>query len=334
MEPERASRDAAPPGAGGASGSVAGHAAGSESVRLAEILESHDVACARCGYNLRGLDPRGRCPECGTRVDRSVAPPLLERVDPRWVRRTARGAVLVGVGLGVWVGAVCALAAGALGIAVLLWLGMLAAWRAPVGAMLVLGVAGFGAGTVLVLAGGLLASTGERTLDGVSSVRLWRHGAHLALGAWGATIVLGGLALVGAGLWGMAERALLLGVDMYLIACALGAVVVLAVMVGHLGELLTHVPDAGLARRNARRARRIVAGVLVAVLGFQMANTLAIALGDLMQGLAWAGAAIGGAGATLMGGWLALGIVATGRRVGRCARTPGGSDVDPGTGGA
>ena len=31
-----------------------------------------DFQCRTCGYNLRGLDTDGRCPECTTAVGRSV----------------------------------------------------------------------------------------------------------------------------------------------------------------------------------------------------------------------------------------------------------------------
>jgi DNA-directed RNA polymerase subunit RPC12/RpoP len=27
-----------------------------------------DIKCFGCGYNLRGLERTGRCPECGTRI--------------------------------------------------------------------------------------------------------------------------------------------------------------------------------------------------------------------------------------------------------------------------
>ncbi len=30
------------------------------------------VRCSRCDYDLRGLDPAGRCPECGTKVRESI----------------------------------------------------------------------------------------------------------------------------------------------------------------------------------------------------------------------------------------------------------------------
>jgi hypothetical protein len=58
-----------------------------------------EVPCLRCGYNLRGLDPQGQCPECGHLVHVSVLaweeqqrrlPSILES-DPRWIRTVAEG---------------------------------------------------------------------------------------------------------------------------------------------------------------------------------------------------------------------------------------------------
>lgn len=54
-----------------------------------------DVACRRCGYNLRGLDPSGRCPECGTPVGLSCHGDLLRFADPAWVETLGRGASLI-----------------------------------------------------------------------------------------------------------------------------------------------------------------------------------------------------------------------------------------------
>lgn len=45
-----------------------------------------DLPCAHCGYNLVGLDSRGRCPECGTAVGLS----WVRRMPPRWGRGFAR----------------------------------------------------------------------------------------------------------------------------------------------------------------------------------------------------------------------------------------------------
>jgi hypothetical protein len=51
-----------------------------------------DVACRKCGYNLRGLTTDGRCPECGTAVGFSLQGDLLRFCDPRWVETLRRGA--------------------------------------------------------------------------------------------------------------------------------------------------------------------------------------------------------------------------------------------------
>ena len=65
---------------------------------------SRDIPCAECGYNLRGLAPQGRCPECG----QDVCVSLAERVapdagavvpDPRWRRQMVESLVLSLVGL-------------------------------------------------------------------------------------------------------------------------------------------------------------------------------------------------------------------------------------------
>lgn len=62
---------------------------------------ANDVACRRCGYNLRGLSQNGRCPECGTPVGLSLHGDLLRFSDPRWLEtlRTGINAILIGIGL-------------------------------------------------------------------------------------------------------------------------------------------------------------------------------------------------------------------------------------------
>jgi hypothetical protein len=52
---------------------------------------SVDLACRRCGYNLRGLNHAGRCPECGTPVGLSCHGDLLRFADPTWVDKLGRG---------------------------------------------------------------------------------------------------------------------------------------------------------------------------------------------------------------------------------------------------
>ncbi|MHC4218780.1 MAG: hypothetical protein ACYSU7_10040 [Planctomycetota bacterium] len=36
-----------------------------------------NIPCSRCGYNLRGLLPEERCPECGALVTESLRQPTL-----------------------------------------------------------------------------------------------------------------------------------------------------------------------------------------------------------------------------------------------------------------
>ena len=54
--------------------------------------------CAHCGYNLRGLPPEGKCPECGTPIARSLHGNLLSAADPAWLQRIYRGQTLIYVG--------------------------------------------------------------------------------------------------------------------------------------------------------------------------------------------------------------------------------------------
>lgn len=50
-----------------------------------------DLICVCCGYNLRGLDPGGLCPECGVAVKRSIQGNLLRYADPAWLARLIGG---------------------------------------------------------------------------------------------------------------------------------------------------------------------------------------------------------------------------------------------------
>jgi hypothetical protein len=66
-----------------------------------------DVPCAGCGYNLRGLRPTGRCPECGRLVQVSIlryrARPPRRPPDPRWAREVVEGAAVSLVAFGLLV---------------------------------------------------------------------------------------------------------------------------------------------------------------------------------------------------------------------------------------
>lgn len=56
---------------------------------------SADVACRRCGYNLRGLRDDGRCPECGTPIGLSTQGDLLRFADPDWLFKIALGLKII-----------------------------------------------------------------------------------------------------------------------------------------------------------------------------------------------------------------------------------------------
>jgi endogenous inhibitor of DNA gyrase (YacG/DUF329 family) len=66
-----------------------------------------DLPCIKCAYNLRTLPATGLCPECGAPVAPSVRGRYLHFAPPRWVRRLARGAaqlivgVLCSIGFGI-----------------------------------------------------------------------------------------------------------------------------------------------------------------------------------------------------------------------------------------
>jgi hypothetical protein len=64
----------------------------SATVRLDERgCLDEDVPCRKCGYNLRGLSPDGRCPECGVAIGRSLQGDYLRFADPQWVQTLASG---------------------------------------------------------------------------------------------------------------------------------------------------------------------------------------------------------------------------------------------------
>lgn len=52
---------------------------------------AQDLRCTVCGYNLRGLDPSGACPECNNPIWRCTQGDLLRFADPEWLEKLRLG---------------------------------------------------------------------------------------------------------------------------------------------------------------------------------------------------------------------------------------------------
>jgi serine/threonine protein kinase len=58
-----------------------------------------DVACAQCGYNLRGLAGSGKCPECGRAIRDSLFRDRLIFADEQWLRVVTAGVTTIAWGV-------------------------------------------------------------------------------------------------------------------------------------------------------------------------------------------------------------------------------------------
>lgn len=58
-------------------------------------LSKEDVACVGCGYNLRGLEPGGVCPECGLDISRSLHGDQLVYSSGEYLNSLCRGVKLI-----------------------------------------------------------------------------------------------------------------------------------------------------------------------------------------------------------------------------------------------
>jgi len=67
------------------------------------VVVLDDLPCRWCGYNLRGLSPRGECPECRTAVSHSLQGDLLRYSNPSWVRAIAHGLLLLNIAEALWI---------------------------------------------------------------------------------------------------------------------------------------------------------------------------------------------------------------------------------------
>jgi hypothetical protein len=207
-----------------------------------------DVACRRCGYNLRGLSISGACPKCGAATGLSTFGSYLRYGDPDWVEKIARGAELILYGIVAYVIGGCAGGA------------VMAITRSELGGQLII----LAAATVTMYGTWLLTTPdpGHVGEDRFALVRkLVRASIFLGLSLWFVALlissrllppavvgVLGVITLVG-------SLFSLLGQFLYML---------------YIEHLFTRVPDERQAKntRTLRWIYVITVGIMVAVSGF------------------------------------------------------------------
>ncbi len=64
-------------------------------VNLESDTVGDDAICLQCGYSIRGLPHGGRCPECGTPIQRSLQGNLLRYSSPAYLATLNRGVFLI-----------------------------------------------------------------------------------------------------------------------------------------------------------------------------------------------------------------------------------------------
>ncbi|MBT8484759.1 MAG: hypothetical protein KJO43_04205 [Phycisphaerae bacterium] len=87
-------------------------------------LATTDVPCRSCGFNLRGLAPDGRCPECGAPVGRSIRGDHLIYSDPSYLDSLRLGIVCILISAIIQ----CALILTGITVGVLFVLGLASDW--------------------------------------------------------------------------------------------------------------------------------------------------------------------------------------------------------------
>jgi hypothetical protein len=215
--------------------SVTDEAPSSDSTTVASPvpLDEHgtivvDAPCIQCQYNLRGLRPKLKCPECGTPVRKSITAPLLRCEDPEWLRSVCSGLTLVAVAT--------------LGVLALLGL------AAMTGA-----VAVFGLGVVCLTVTGALGvwvATRPRPVDQRAGTARYRVLARLAIVANGiAALFLGIIALSGGPSAGADEA---IGCCGFLYTASFGLLTVAFLL--HLNRLMRCTPASDLVRWSRRLA--------------------------------------------------------------------------------
>jgi hypothetical protein len=244
-----------------------------------------DVKCRRCGYNLRGLNHAGRCPECGTPAGLSCHGDLLRFADPAWVEKLARGARLI-----VW-GVLISIIVSIAGVLLVTVSGMSA--LAPVVAIL---------GSIVGLYGAWLLTEPDPSGIGEDRYVTDRKIVRFALAVGLASQVLQ-----------FGQRASVAIPSLFVLVAALAGLAGLVGIVGefakltYLRKLALRIPEPELARRagGLRWAMAITLGVMI-VFG---AVTGALALMLRSAGPGGAPPNLTGRGGAVQSGIMATGCV-------------------------
>jgi len=229
---------------------------------------AESIVCRRCGYDLKGLDPHSRCPECGTAVGRTIyGGDLLRFAPPEWVEKLASGMLWIIVAV---LGSIA--------------LGLLANFAVPV-----IGLAGDVSLSVVSLAGYWLVTTPDPSMD------LSREGISARVVArWGAVAaIIGGLVVS----FLQVQQLQAPSVPLMIVAIALAIVGVAGyfALFVYGRRLALRIPDDGLARQTMIVMWGVVAcyGFAIVMIGVGVAATSAASPGAGMGTLVGIACAVG-----------------------------------------
>lgn len=204
------------------------------SMPAAPFTVAEDIPCRRCGYNLRGLQSTGQCPECGAEVALSVLGDRLRFSDPQWVAKVGRGCRLIILGLAVSLLTGCV---------------MVIVSRALTGGRPVLTQLIALAAGLIAFCGNWLLTTPEPTHEGEDKLVTARRVARFG------TLIGAGQGFVQFGITSLAPG----WASMILLIC-MGVLISAATVAGefakyfYVEKLAARIPDPKL-ERNARRVR-------------------------------------------------------------------------------
>ena len=207
-----------------------------------------DLPCRECAYNLRAQTLDGNCPECGAAVIGSARGHYLRHASPDWVKKLARGTLLVIIAGAAWVlGTILAYAG------VFAYVLLASASPGPTGfpvgliVLIVLGAVLALAIIVTLIIGLLRMTTPDPASRARPEGRTARRAVRICLCATAATVigvVIAAMLTNALGSWRMG--AVISGIVG--IASLVAWVVLPLALVRHMGALMQRIPRPGLVK--------------------------------------------------------------------------------------